>query len=165
MIERKITCILVLSMLITISLSVSGSDKVTLERSSNLVNLNMVKENFNSLSTNVLARIDTTDEYPLLPKGIEVLGGKPSRWIDVIIPQNRLYEFSERDIDYSVIIWDMDSYSQSFVDQYHTFDEMERILQGIAEDYPDITSLYSIGKSYEGRDVWCLEISDNPGVD
>ena len=165
MIERKITCILVLSMLITISLSVSGSDKVTLERPSNLANLNMVKENFNSLSTNVLVRIDTTDGYPLLPKGIEVLGGKPSRWIDVIIPQDRLYELSKRSIDYSVIIWDMDSYSQSFVDQYHTFDEMEQILQDIAEDYPDITSLYSIGKSYEGRDVWCLEISDNPGVD
>ena len=165
MIERKITCILVLSMLITISLSVSGSDKVTLERSSNLANLNMVKENFNSLSTNVLARINTTDGYPLLPKGIEVLGGKPSRWIDVIIPQDRLYELSKRSIDYSVIIWDMDSYSQSFVDQYHTFDEMEQILQDIAEDYPDITSLYSIRKSYEGRDVWCLEVSDNPGVD
>jgi hypothetical protein len=59
----------------------------------------------------------------------------------------------------------MDSYSQSFVDQYHTFDEMEQILQDIAEDYPDITSLYSIGKSYEGRDVWCLEVSDNPSVD
>jgi hypothetical protein len=165
MIERKMTCILVLSMLITISLSVSGSDKVTLERPSNLANLNMVKENFNSLSTNVLARINTTDGYPLLPKGIEVLGGKPSRWIDVIIPQDRLYELSKRSIDYSVIIWDMDSYSQSFVDQYHTFDEMEQILQDIAEDYPDITSLYSIGKSYEGRDVWCLEVSDNPGVD
>ncbi len=165
MIERKITCILVLSMLITISLSVSGNDKITLERPSNLANLNMVKENFNSLSTNVLVRIDTTDGYPLLPKGIEVLGGKPSRWIDVIIPQDRLYELSKRSIDYSVIIWDMDSYSQSFADQYHTFDEMEQILQNIAEDYPDITSLYSIGKSYEGRDVWCLEISDNPGVD
>ena len=165
MIERKITCILVLSMLITVSLSVSGSDKATLERSSNLANLNMVKENFNSLSTNVLVRIDTTDGYPLLPKGIEILGGKPSRWIDVIIPQDRLYELSKRSIDYSVIIWDMDSYSQSFADQYHTFDEMEQILQNIVEDYPDITSLYSIGKSYEGRDVWCLEISDNPGVD
>ncbi len=165
MIERKITCILVLSMLVTISLSVSGNDKITLERPSNLANLNMIKEKFNSLSTNVLVRIDTTDEYPLLPKGIEILGGKPSRWIDVITSRDKLYELSESGIDYSVIIWDVDSYSQSFADQYHTFDEMEQILQDIAEDYPDIASLYSIGKSYEGRDVWCLEISDNPGVD
>ncbi|MGC9308451.1 MAG: M14 family zinc carboxypeptidase, partial [Thermoplasmatota archaeon] len=32
-------------------------------------------------------------------------------------------------------------------------------------NYPDITRLYSIGQSYENRSIWCLEISDNPGVD
>ena len=165
MIEKKITCILVLSMLVTISLSVSGNDKITLERPPNLANLNMVKEKSNSFSTNVLVRIDTADEYPLLTEDIEILGGKPNRWIDIITSQDKLYELSENGIDYSVIIWDVDKYSQSFADQYHTFDEMEQILQNIAEEYPDIASLYSIGKSYEGRDVWCLEISDNPGVD
>ena len=165
MIERKITCILVGLMFITISLSVSGSDKVTLERSSSLFNMNIAKENFNLPSTNVLVRIDTINGFPRLPRDIEILGGKPSSWIDIIIPQDRLYELLERGIDYSVIIWNVDSYSQSFAYQYHTFDEMEQMLCDIAEDYPDITSLNSIGKSYEGRDIWCLEISDNPSVD
>jgi len=165
MIERKITCILVLSMLITISLSVSGNDKVTLERSSNLANFNMVKENFNSLSTNVLVRIDTTEEDALMPGEFEIIGINPGKWIDTIIPQSRLFELSNEGLDYSVLIWDVDAYSESVKGMYHTFTEMEGVLQNIANNYPDITSLYSIGTSYEGRDIWCLEISDNPGVD
>ncbi|MCK5030436.1 MAG: zinc carboxypeptidase, partial [Thermoplasmatales archaeon] len=165
MIERKITCILVLSMLITISLSVSGNDKVTLERPSNLANLNMVKENFNSLSTNVLVRINTTEEDALMPGEFEIIGINPGKWIDTIIPQSRLFELSNEGLDYSVLIWDVDAYSESVKGMYHTFTEMEGVLQNIANNYPDITSLYSIGTSYEGRDIWCLEISDNPGVD
>jgi len=165
MIKRKITCILVLSMFITISLSVSGSNKATLEQPSNLVNLNMVKENFNSLSTNVLVRINTTEEDVLIPGEIEVIGINPGKWIDAIISQSRLLEFSNDGLDYSVLIWDVDAYSESVKGIYHTFTEMEGVLQNIANNYPSITSLYSIGTSYEGRDIWCLEISDNPGVD
>ena len=126
----------------------------------------MLSENsHNPFFTNVLARIDTTDGHVCLPRGIEVAGGKPGEWIDVIMPKVRLQELSNADIEYSVLIWDVDSYSQSFAGQYHTLAEIEQILEDIADNYPDITSLYSIGTTYEGRDIWCLEITDNPGVD
>ena len=42
---------------------------------------------------------------------------------------------------------------------------MEDFLNEIRNKYPEITNLYSIGKTYEDRDIWCLEITDNPGVD
>ena len=42
--------------------------------------------------------------------------------------------------------------------------ELEQILRDLNTKYPDITRLYSIGQSNQGRDLWVLEITDNPGV-
>ena len=33
------------------------------------------------------------------------------------------------------------------------------ILARLHEAFPDLTALYSIGKSTEGRDLWCLEVT------
>jgi carboxypeptidase T len=48
---------------------------------------------------------------------------------------------------------------------YRTVDEMEAELAGLAADHPDIFSLFSLGPSYLGRDIWCMKVSDNPTVD
>ena len=114
---------------------------------------------------NALVRIDISEGNVQLPKGLEIVGGQPGEYLNVILPQERLSELSDRDISYSVEIDDIDAYSQAFAGQYHTLAEMEQILHDIADNYPEITSLYSIGTTYEGRDIWCLEITDNPGVD
>jgi hypothetical protein len=47
---------------------------------------------------------------------------------------------------------------------YHTYASMVSSLQEFASTYPAITQLYSIGKSEQGRDIWCLRITDNPQV-
>lgn len=48
--------------------------------------------------------------------------------------------------------------------KHHNFVAMTRVLKEIHETYPKITRLYSVGKSVEGRELWVLEISRNPGV-
>uniref|UniRef100_A0A2R5L4K7 Putative carboxypeptidase d n=1 Tax=Ornithodoros turicata TaxID=34597 RepID=A0A2R5L4K7_9ACAR len=48
--------------------------------------------------------------------------------------------------------------------KHHHFQEMEAIVKDIAKNYPTITRLFSIGKSVQGRDLYVLEISDNPGI-
>jgi hypothetical protein len=48
---------------------------------------------------------------------------------------------------------------------YHSFAEMETELNQIAADHPSITKLESIGKSYEGRDIWAMKVSDNPDIE
>ncbi len=44
---------------------------------------------------------------------------------------------------------------------YHTYDETVTELNQIAANHPSITDLTSIGKTYEGRDIWSMKISDN----
>ncbi|XP_065213969.1 carboxypeptidase D-like [Planococcus citri] len=47
--------------------------------------------------------------------------------------------------------------------KYHSYEEMEKLLLVLENSYPNITRLYSIGKSVEGRKLLVLEISDHPG--
>ena len=48
---------------------------------------------------------------------------------------------------------------------YHTYPELTDELHAIAAAHPDIASLRSIGKSYQGRELWMLKISDHVAVD
>lgn len=48
--------------------------------------------------------------------------------------------------------------------KHHNQQEMSAFLRRYADQYPHITRLYDIGESVEGRSLWVLEISDNPGV-
>jgi len=44
--------------------------------------------------------------------------------------------------------------------RYHDHAGLHAILRKLNEAFPNLTELYSIGKSYEGRDVWCLEVTN-----
>ncbi len=49
---------------------------------------------------------------------------------------------------------------------YPTYDEIVVILDEMQSLYPSlITARTSLGQTLEGRDIWMVEISDNPGVD
>jgi carboxypeptidase T len=48
---------------------------------------------------------------------------------------------------------------------YHNFVEMVAEIQQAAADYPSIVQLSSIGKSYQGRDIWIAKVSSDVTVD
>lgn len=48
---------------------------------------------------------------------------------------------------------------------YHDFDEMVAELQQTAAAHSAIFSLFSLGQSYQGREIWAGKISDNVGTD
>ena len=48
--------------------------------------------------------------------------------------------------------------------RYHNFDELTSFLQKFSSAYPSISRLYSAGKSVQNRDLWVIEIGNNPGV-
>ena len=49
--------------------------------------------------------------------------------------------------------------------KYHTYAEMVTEIQAAQAARPDIVKLYSIGKSYQNRDIWVAKISDNVATD
>lgn len=53
----------------------------------------------------------------------------------------------------------MPEYSIDFT-HYHRYDELVKILRDLAGLYPDFTALQSVGQSYEGRDLWLMEITN-----
>jgi len=48
---------------------------------------------------------------------------------------------------------------------YHNYSEMVTDIQAEVAAHPNIIKMFSIGKSYEGRDIWAVKISNNVKVD
>ena len=57
-------------------------------------------------------------------------------------------------------------------DKYLKHGELTAFLKELCEKYPDLAAMYSIGKTWQGRDIWCIEVTnkktgaaqDKPGV-
>ena len=45
-------------------------------------------------------------------------------------------------------------------DHFYLYDELQGFLDEAVSKHPDLASLESIGRSYEGRDIWCLTITN-----
>src|SRR5689334_13222537 len=50
-------------------------------------------------------------------------------------------------------------------EDYHTYDELTAEIHEVAVAYPGIVEIFSIGRSYEGRELWAAKISDNVQID
>ncbi len=48
---------------------------------------------------------------------------------------------------------------------YHNYAEVVADIQQVAAAYPDLIYTFSIGQSYEGREMWAVKISDNVTTD
>jgi carboxypeptidase T len=60
-----------------------------------------------------------------------------------------------------------DSYESTY---YYSYDDLLLLLDNLSNNYADIIKYYSIGKTYEHRDIWLIEISktvdseNSPGI-
>jgi hypothetical protein len=45
-------------------------------------------------------------------------------------------------------------------DVYHRYDELTSVLHQLAAAHPELCRLSSIGRTYQGREIWCLEITN-----
>ena len=53
----------------------------------------------------------------------------------------------------------------SYDSGYHTYAEMVTEIMAAQTAYPGLVAVHSIGKSYQGRDIWVAKISDNVATD
>jgi murein tripeptide amidase MpaA len=53
----------------------------------------------------------------------------------------------------------------SYDSGYHTYAEMVTEIKAAQTAHPDIVQVRSIGKSYQGRDIWVAKVSDNVATD
>ena len=44
--------------------------------------------------------------------------------------------------------------------KYFDYDSMTDYLHNLSERFPDLMHLYTLGQTYEGREIWCAKISD-----
>jgi carboxypeptidase T len=49
--------------------------------------------------------------------------------------------------------------------RYHNYPEMVAVIDAAVAAHPDIVKKFSIGKSYQGRDIWAVKVSDNVATD
>jgi len=49
--------------------------------------------------------------------------------------------------------------------QYHTYESLTAELQSLQENHSMIMSLSSLGKTYEGRNIWMVKLSDNVTIE
>ncbi len=54
----------------------------------------------------------------------------------------------------------MTSKVSAHFDRYYLYQEITDYVHGVAQAYPELASVQSIGKSYEGRDIWGLTITN-----
>ena len=93
-------------------------------------------------------------------------------YVDAILSAGDLERLQSTGLKYTITIDDMTAFYRSRLDPsrdmggYRTLNELGLVLDSISNAHPDIvTSKWSIGNSIEGRPIWVIKISDNPGVD
>jgi len=48
--------------------------------------------------------------------------------------------------------------------QYHSYNEVVAMIHNISLSHPDIVRVFFLGKTYEGRDMWAVKVTDKPGT-
>lgn len=115
----------------------------------------------------VRVHLEDAAQMSLLPRGLDIAGrsqGYPG-FIDVHLPEAEFSLLENSGLPLTVLDKDADATTRARARAYHSLAGMEAELQTIATTYPNITKLSVIGLSHQGRNIYLLEISDNPGVD
>lgn len=128
-----------------------------------------------SMDRVMLARIHLVDktqmkEIPSLQLDIAYV--KYGQYIDIVTDSAEVDQLSSMGYDVEIVHEDLVAFYQSRLAQgkpmggYHTYSETNAAMDSIHNAHPTITTArINVGTTLEGRTIWGMKISDNPGVD
>ncbi|XP_058454656.1 carboxypeptidase D [Malaya genurostris] len=114
---------------------------------------------------NYTIRVEAVGFYPSQEVPITITAEQPLR-VNFSLKSYDADEVSDKTKHPRVIRQQPDQYGFRRAPRFdhHNFSAMEAIIHELAENYPSITRLYSIGKSVQQRDLWVMEITRHPGL-
>ncbi len=103
----------------------------------------------NDLGMDIMSVRDGVAEIAAIPGEIEILWANGYR--PVVVVEN--------------MIADVHSLRLADRGEYHSYAELTADMAAWAASYPAITELVTIGQSVQGRELWAMKITDNPGIE
>jgi hypothetical protein len=106
----------------------------------------------------------------LAERGIEVLALTKGGFVDLLVDEEDLRFVQTLGVPVSIVSTpELPGPAATAIDanlgQYHTYAEMESVLNALESAYPALADLSVMGTSIEGRNLYVLKISDNVGTD
>lgn len=74
------------------------------------------------------------------------------------------YDAGESTVDETIRSIDKYGFYHTVEFKHHNYIAMEKYLKDLSASYPNITRLYSIGSSVQGRELYVMEVTKDPGV-
>jgi len=105
----------------------------------------------------------------LIKKGLDIINFKDLKVI-AYINNSELKWLNDSDFKLEILYENLEDMNEELFPpeimlQFHSYAEMTAELEEIVENYPEITKLYSLGSSIQGRTIWGLKITNNPNVE
>ena len=102
----------------------------------------------------------------------DVVAGRAGVFADIVVERSDIDEWLGRGSRVEVLVEDLETYyaerngNRDNFGLYHTFDEGVTWLDQLAAQYPEVVSpKWTLGSSHQGRNIWCVRVSDNPTLD
>ncbi|XP_011256547.2 carboxypeptidase D [Camponotus floridanus] len=98
------------------------------------------------------------------PVNVTVLEGNPTI-LNFTLNRREIFDEQGEESTIDEVVRPIDKYGfyHTVEFKHHNYSMMERFLKELNANYPNITRLYSIGSSVQGRELYVMEITKNPG--
>jgi len=119
----------------------------------------------------VRVRIESKEQFAdILRRHMDVVYVEPGEYVEIVAGEEEIAYLTGRGYEVVVRVRDLVShYSDRAVATmggFKTFSEIVAYMDSIHVQHPSITTAkFGIGTTHEGRTIWAMKISDNPGVD
>ena len=109
--------------------------------------------------------IDNPQELTWLEQqgySVDTYNGKVAQ---VYIPVEALEKLQNMGFNPQVLGTDPSPLQEKTPSGYHNYAELTQFLQDLANTYPNLSRLISLGQSVQGRELWAIHITDNPDIE